>query len=78
MKPTVLIQAYKQLMDAERKQKALDKMASKPMNYGILRDLINTASYGVTVDVTFSDGTKLTMRREEPFDRLKNTYREDF
>jgi hypothetical protein len=74
----VLLQAYKHLHDAEMKQKALDKMSAAPINYGIIRDLMNSAYNGVTITVTFQDGTKLDIKRDDQLDRLQKKYQEAF
>lgn len=73
-----LLQAYKVLADAEKKQKQLDKMAAEPLNYGIIRDLINSAMNGVIINVTLKDGTKLEIKRQDQFDKLQKTYTEAF
>lgn len=55
---------YMQVRDAERKQKALDKMKASPLNYGILRELINSAAHGVDIEVKLVDGTTLSIKPE--------------
>lgn len=55
---------YLQVRDAERKQKQLDKMKASPLNYGILRELINSAVHGVDIEVKLIDGTTLTIKPE--------------
>ena len=55
---------YLQIRDAERKQKQLDKMKASPLNYGILRELINSAVHGVDIEVKLIDGTTLTIKPE--------------
>lgn len=74
----LLLKAYKQLHEAEKKQKQLDKMSAGDINYGILRDLINSAYNGVVIEVTFKDGTKLDIKREDSFDKLQKRYQEAF
>lgn len=73
-----LLKAYKNLNEAEKKQKALDKMASVPLNYGIIRDLINSAYNGVHIEVTFKDGTTLVIKRDDAFDKMNKKYLESF
>lgn len=73
-----LLKAYKSLHDAETKQKELDKMAAVPINYGIIRDLINSAYNGVHIEVTFKDGTMLNIKRDDAFDKLQRKYSEAF
>ena len=73
-----LINAYKQLNEIDKKQKALDKMAAGDINYGILKDLINSAHNGVHIEVMFKDGTKLDIKKADSFDRLQKTYMEGF
>lgn len=75
-----LLKAYKQLAEAEKKQKALDKMSAADINYGIIKDLMNTAYNGIVVTITFRDGSKMDIKREDSFDRLQkaSSYQEAF
>lgn len=57
---------YKREKEAAKKQKELDKLKALPLNYGIIRDLINSAQAGVTIDVTLADGTALSIKRDAP------------
>lgn len=59
---------------AERKQREFDALSALPINYGIIRDLINSAQNDVKITVTFPDGTKLDIKREDAFDRKEKTY----
>jgi hypothetical protein len=63
----LLLSAYNALKENEKKQKALDKMAAAPINYAIIRDLINSAYQGVSITVTFQDGTHLDIKRDERY-----------
>ena len=78
MNISALLTAYKQIKDAEKKQKQLDKLSATDLNYGIVRDLINSAYNGVVITVTLRDGTKLDIKREDNFDRLQKKYVQDF
>lgn len=80
MNLATLLQAYKQIRSAEKKQKQLDKMSASDINYGIIRDLMNTAYNGITVTITFKDGSKMDIKREDSFDRLdkSRSYQEAF
>jgi hypothetical protein len=73
-----LLKAYQTIAEAEKKQKALDKMAAGPLNYGIIRDLMNSAYNGVVVSVRLADGTTLEIKRQDAFDRLQKNYQEGF
>jgi len=55
---------YKREKEAAKKQKELDKLKALPLNYGIIRDLINSAQAGVTIDVNLADGTALSIKRD--------------
>lgn len=66
-----LLQAYKSIKEAERKQKELDKMASGNFTHTILKDLVNSAAYGVTIKLTFKDGTNMEIVRDEQYDKMK-------
>jgi len=68
---------YLQVRDAERKQKQLDKTKASPLNYGILRELINSAAHGVDVEVKLIDGTVLTIKPEVKVLRMPQ-YGENF
>ena len=57
---------YKREKEAAKKQKELDKLKALPLNYGIIRDLINSAQAGVTIDVILADGTSLSIKRDVP------------
>lgn len=78
MNISALLTAYKQIKDAEKKQKQLDRLSATDLNYGIVRDLINSAYNGVVITVTLRDGTKLDIKREDNFDRLQKKYVQDF
>lgn len=73
-----LLKAYKNLNEAEKKQKQLDKMSSVPLNYGIIRDLINSAYNGVHIEVVLKDGTTLIIKRDDAFDKMQRKYLESF
>lgn len=60
-----VIAIYRQEKEAARKQKQLDALKAIPLNYGIIRDLINSARHGVVIDITLADGTKLGIKRDE-------------
>lgn len=78
MNITTLLKAYKQLNDAEKKQKEFDKLSAIPLNYGILKDLINSAYNGVHIEVKLVDGTTLVIKRDDAFDKLQRKYSENF
>lgn len=78
MNITTLIKAYRQINDAEKKQKQFDRMSAVPLNYGILRDLINSAYNGVHIEVTLKDGTTLVIKRDDAFDKLQRKYNDSF
>jgi hypothetical protein len=73
-----LLKAYKNLNEAEKKQKEFDKLSSIPLNYGIIRDLINSAINGVHIEVTLKDGTMLVIKRDDAFDKLQKKYLDSF
>lgn len=78
MNVKTLISAYRQLCDIEKKQKQVDKLEAEKLNYGIIRDLINSAENNVVINLTFKDGTKMEIKKETPFDRVKSSYVEGF
>lgn len=59
------IQAIRKLR-AEKKRKAeLDRLLATPLNYGILRDLINSATQKARIEITLPDGVKILIKAEE-------------
>ena len=78
MNVKILLAAYKQLSDIEKKQKQVDKLEAEKLNYGIIRDLINSAENNVIINLTFKDGTKMEIKKDTPFDRIKSSYVEGF
>ena len=74
--------AYKQFrlaIIADRKQREVDELSAHPLNYGILRDLINSAKAGVLIEVKTKDGVTLTIRPDEAFDKSNlRKFVEDF
>ena len=67
-----LWQAYKQIRDIRRKERQFAKLRAVPMNYPILKDLINSAQHGIVIHVTMRDNTKLDIRREDAFDKMQD------
>ena len=59
----------------ERKKKLYDELVGTELSYKILKDLINSAAYGVVIDITLKDGSKLVIRRTEDFDKLVADFR---
>jgi len=74
----LLVKAYLQVASAEKKQRELDAMCADPVNYAIIRDLVNSSYHGVVISVTFKDGTKLDIKRTDEFDKLQQKYTEAF
>jgi len=64
---------------AEKKQAELDKLQAIELNYGIIRDLINSASHGVKIEVIMKDGNRFIIERDDPLTKLSQTnYTEAF
>ncbi len=61
----------KQLIDGARKQWEFDQLTLQPFNYAILQDLVNTSRHGVTIGITFADGTKLNLHPEKSAEEVK-------
>lgn len=66
-----IIDAYKVISEKKKKQKEFERLKATPLNYMIIKDLINSAYYGIVMEVTLVDGTKLTIKREDAFDTEK-------
>lgn len=78
MNISMLIRAYKAIEAEEVKQKQFDALQATPLNYAIIRDLINSASNGVDITVTLVDGTKLEIKRKDAFDQASEKSFEAF
>jgi len=59
-----IFRIYKQVADAQRKQKELDRLKAVPLNYGIIRELVNSAQHGVAIEVKLIDGSSFTIKQE--------------
>lgn len=68
-----LTAAYAMLKEQERKQKDYDRLVGRELSYTIIKDLVNSAAFGVVINVTLRDGTKLEIKREDEFDALKKS-----
>ena len=66
------VKAFMLAQDAEKKQRQVDRLEATPLNYGIIRDLINSAQNDVVIHVTTVDGTRLDIERKDPYDKLHN------
>jgi hypothetical protein len=74
MKLSTLFSAYRALREQERKQKDYNRLVGSDLSYTILRDLINSATFGVVVNVRLKDGTTLELRREDEFEKHRNRH----
>jgi len=73
MKPSTLVQAYRLAKKAEieeRRQAEFAALQAIPLNYGILQDLVNSAAFGVVIDITLKDGTRIQINRKDAFSTL--------
>lgn len=66
-----ILSAYRQIKEQRRRERELQSLKATPLNYTILRDLINSARYDVIIHVVMADGTRLDIRREDAFDKLQ-------
>lgn len=66
------VKAFMLAQDAEKKQKQVDKLEATTLNYGIIRDLINSAQNDVVIHVTTKDGVKIDIERKDPYDKLNS------
>ena len=58
--------------ESVKKQIEFEKLSQSELNYEIIQDLINSAAHGVCIEVTLTDGSKLVMKRETPYDTLQD------
>ena len=68
----------KEIQIREEKQRQYDLLVKSPLEYGILRDLVNSATPGKVIDVKLADNTTITIRQEDPYSRAKTNYGGDF
>jgi hypothetical protein len=66
-----LLAAYRVIKENERKQRQYDALVGTEVNYTIIKDLIASAQHDVVISLTFRDGSKMDIRREDPFDKLR-------
>lgn len=71
-----ILATYRQIKDLKRKERQLAQLKATPLNYTILRDLLNSAQHGVVIHLTMTDGTRLDIRQEDAFDRLQRKHSE--
>ncbi|MFA5377270.1 MAG: hypothetical protein WC455_16085 [Dehalococcoidia bacterium] len=62
----------RRVKDAQYKQ-----LCKTPLNYQIIRDLVNAAAHDVKIDVILPDGSRLTIQREDAFDKLQKAPKTD-
>ena len=74
--PVVAV-ALKQAEYAAQKQAELDQMTSKGLNYGIIKDLINSAIHGVEINIRFSTGEVMTIKREDAYNKTVDSFRSE-
>lgn len=73
-----VIEAYVMIAEKRKKQKDFERLKATPLNYMIIKDLINSAAYGILIDLTLADGTKLSIKREDNFDKAQQARSEYF
>jgi hypothetical protein len=67
-----LLQAYKQIRDIRRKERAFAKLKASALTMPIIKDLVNSAQHGIVIHVTLADNTQLDIRREDAFDKMQD------
>ena len=61
----------REMAAVEEREKLFKTLVKQPLSYEIIRDLVNTAIHDMAVEITLSDQTKILIKRDEPYDRLK-------
>jgi len=74
--PVVAV-ALKQAEYAAQKQAELDQMTNKGLNYGIIKDLINSAVHGVEINIRFTSGEIMTIKREDAYNKAVDMFRSE-
>lgn len=76
----------KELIVQAKKQIELEQFTQNGVSYPIIRDLINSAAYGVFIDLTLPDGSKMVFKKDpnalseaekEHLERLKRDAEKD-
>lgn len=74
--PVVAV-ALRQAEIASAKQADLDRMLAHGLNYDIIRELVNSASHGIEVNIRFQTGEVLTIARTEPYKQMVDQFRSE-
>ena len=62
--------AYQMIREQKKRAKQLRLLQGDILHGGILQQLVNEAAHGVVISLTFKDGAKAEIRREDAFDRM--------
>lgn len=65
-----LVLAFRAVKAERAKQARYKRMLGRTPDYTLIKEMIDDARYDVVGTVTFVDGTKIDLRREDPTDRL--------
>lgn len=67
---TPFFTAWQMIREQKKRAKQLRMLQGDILHGGILQQLVNEAAHGVVISLTFKDGAKADIRREDAFDRL--------
>lgn len=70
---TPFMAAWEMVREQKKRRRQLEKLQGAPLHGGILKQLVDEAAHGVVITLTFADGAKAEIRREDAFDRFKNS-----
>lgn len=62
--------AYQMIREQKKRARQVRALQGDVLHGGILQQLVNEAAHGVVITLTFKDGAKAEIRREDAFDRL--------
>ena len=70
---TAFLTAWNMIREQKKRAKQIKALQGDVLHGGILQQLVNEAAHGVVISLTFKDGAKAEIRREDAFDRLQRS-----
>ena len=70
---TAFLTAWNIIREQKKRAKQIKALQGDVLHGGILQQLVNEAAHGVVISLTFKDGAKAEIRREDAFDRLQRS-----
>ena len=70
---TAFLTAWNMIREQKKRAKQIRALQGDVLHGGILQQLVNEAAHGVVISLTFKNGEKAEIRREDAFDRLQRS-----